>query len=132
AYHRELVSEFPPSILDLLHLQGVGPKTVAALYRELHVRTIDDLESAARNGRIRTLRGMGAKKEALIVKALEERKRHAGRHLLPEAHDAAAALIAVLRDRTPSAEIEPVGSLRRGCESCGDIDILASGAPPSP
>ena len=46
-YHRELVAEFPPTILDLLHLQGVGPKTVATLYRELDVRTIDDLERAA-------------------------------------------------------------------------------------
>jgi DNA polymerase (family 10) len=130
-FHRELMAEFPPTVLDLLQLQGVGPKTVATLYRELQVRTVEDLEAAAHDGRIRALRGMGAKKEALILKALEERKRHAGRHLLQEAHDAAAALIAVLRERTPSAEIEPVGSLRRGCESCGDIDILASGAPPS-
>jgi DNA polymerase (family X) len=127
-FHRELIAEFPPTILDLLHLQGVGPKTVASLYRELDVRTLDDLERAARDGRIRSLRGMGARKEGLILKALDERKRHAGRHLLPEAHDAAAALIAHLRERAPGAQIEPVGSLRRGCESCGDIDILASGA----
>jgi DNA polymerase (family X) len=127
-YHRELIAEFPPTILDLLHLQGVGPKTVASLYRELDVRTLEDLERAALDGRIRALRGMGAKKEALILKALGERKRHAGRHLLPDAHDAAAALVSYLRERAPAADIEPVGSLRRGCESCGDIDILASGA----
>ncbi len=71
---------------------------------------------------------MGAKKEALILKALEERKRHAGRHLLPDAHDAAAALVAYLRERAPAADIEPVGSLRRGCDTCGDLDLLASGA----
>ncbi len=127
-YHRELIAEFPPTILDLLHLQGVGPKTVAFLYRELDVRTLDDLERAALDGRIRALRGMGPKKEALILKALEERKRHAGRHLLPDAHDAAAALVSHLRERAPAADIQPVGSLRRGCESCGDLDILASGA----
>jgi DNA polymerase (family 10) len=127
-FHRELVAEFPPSVLDLLHLQGVGPKTVATLYRELDVRTLDDLERAAADGRIRGLRGMGAKKEALILKALEERKRHAGRHLLSDAHDAAAALVAFLRARAPQAEITPVGSLRRGCDTCGDVDILASGA----
>jgi DNA polymerase (family X) len=130
-YHRELVAEFPPTILDLLHLQGVGPKTVATLYRELGVRTIDDLERAAHDGRVRALRGMGAKKEALILKALDERKRFAGRHLLPDAHDAAAALVAYLRERAPDAAIEPVGSLRRGCDTCGDLDLLASGAPPS-
>jgi DNA polymerase (family X) len=127
-YHRELVAEFPPSILDLLHLQGVGPKTVATLYRELGIRTLEDLERAAAQGRIRALRGMGTKKEALILKALEEQKRHAGRHLLPEAHDAAAALVAYLRERAPSADILPVGSLRRGCDTCGDLDVLASGA----
>ena len=131
AYHRELVAEFPPTILDLLHLQGVGPKTVATLYRELGVRTLDDLERAATDGRIRELRGMGVKKEALILKALEERKRHAGRHLLPDAHDAAAAIIAFLCERAPAADIAPVGSLRRGCDTCGDLDILASGTDPS-
>jgi DNA polymerase (family 10) len=128
AFHRELIAEFPPTILDLLHLQGVGPKTVAVLYRELGIRTLDDLERAALDGRIRALRGMGPKKEALILKALADRKRHAGRHLLPDAHDIASALVAYLRDRAPVAAIEAVGSLRRGCETCGDIDILASGA----
>jgi DNA polymerase (family 10) len=127
-FHKELLAEFPPTILDLLHLQGVGPKTVATLYQQLGVRTLDDLERAATDGRVRALKGMGPKKEALILKAIDERKRHGGRHLLPETSDAAAALIAYLREHAPGAELEAVGSLRRGCESCGDIDILASGA----
>jgi len=130
-YHRELVAEFPPTILDLLHLQGVGPKTVATLYRELGVRTIEDLERAAADGRVRALKGMGAKKEALIVKALEERKRFAGRHLVSDSYDTAAAILAYLCPRAPEATIEPVGSLRRGCDTCGDLDFLASGAPAS-
>jgi DNA polymerase (family 10) len=130
-YHRELVAEFPATILDLLRLQGVGPKTVATLYRELGIRTLDDLQQAATDGRIRSLRGMGAKKEALILKALDERQRHEGRHLLSEAHDAATALVGFLRERAPDAEIEAVGSLRRGCDTCGDLDVLASGAEPS-
>jgi DNA polymerase (family 10) len=128
AFHRELLAEFPPTVLDLLHLQGVGPKTVAALYRDLGVRTIDDLERAATGGRVRALRGMGAKKEALILKAVEERKRHAGRHLLPDTHDVAASLVAHLNQHQPGATVTPVGSLRRGCETCGDIDLLAAGA----
>ena len=131
AVHRELLAEFPPTILDLLHLHGVGPKTVATLYRELGVRTLADLEHAATDGRIRALRGMGARKEGLILKALEERKRHGGRHLLPDAHDAAEALVAHLQQRAPQALITPVGSLRRGCDTCGDLDLLASGAEPS-
>ena len=128
-YHRELVAEFPASILDLLHLQGVGPKTVATLYRELNVRTLEDLQKAAADGRVRAIKGMGAKKESLILKALEERQRHAGRHLLADTHELATALVAFLRERAPDAEILPVGSLRRGTETCGDLDILASGAP---
>ena len=127
-FHRELVAEFPSTVLDLLHLQGVGPKTVALLYRELGIRTIEDLERAAAGGRIRSLRGMGAKKEGLILKALEERQRHAGRRLLPEAHDAAAAIVSFLQERVPAADVTPVGSLRRGCDTCGDLDVLASGA----
>ena len=127
-FHGELIAEFPPTILDLLHLQGVGPKTVATFYRELNICTLDELERAAHDGRIRALNGMGVKKEALILKAIEERKRHAGRHLLPDAHEAASALVAFLRERAPSAEIMPVGSLRRGSDTCGDLDILACGA----
>ena len=129
-YHQALLQEFPPTVLDLLNLQGVGPKTVARLYGDLGIRTLEDLEQAARDGRIRGMKGMGAKKEALILQALEERRRFTGRRLMVEAHDTAAALISALREHAPGAEIVPVGSLRRGCETCGDIDIVAAGAPP--
>jgi DNA polymerase (family X) len=126
-FHRELLAEFPPTILDLLRLQGVGPKTVRLLYAELGIRTLDDLETAARDGRLTAIRGMGAKKQALILKAIGERRRHAGRHLLPDTHDTAAALVEHLRAHADGVEFVPVGSLRRGCETCGDIDILAVG-----
>ncbi len=131
AYHKGLLEEFPPTILDLLHLQGVGPKTVAMLYRELGIGTLDDLAAAAREGRLRNLKGMGAKKEAFILKALEERARSTGRRLMAESHETADALLAALRAHAPEADISPVGSLRRGCETCGDLDILAAGAPAS-
>ena len=130
-FHQQLLEEFPPTILDLLRLQGVGPKTVALLYRHLGIATIDDLERAAREGRLRTLKGMGPKKEELILRAIEERSRVAGRRLLAEAHDTASALVASLRAAFPGAAVALVGSLRRGCETCGDLDLLAAGAPPS-
>jgi DNA polymerase (family 10) len=125
-YHQELLQQFPPTMLDLLQLQGVGPKTVARLYGDLGVRTLEDLERAARDGRIRDMKGMGAKKEALILKALEEQRRFIGRRLTAEAHDTAAGLVAALREHAPDAEIAMVGSLRRGCDTCGDLDILAA------
>jgi DNA polymerase (family 10) len=130
-YHRDLLEQFPPTILDLLHLQGVGPKTVAQLYSQLGVRTLEELEAACKDGRVRELKGMGPKKEALILKALEEQKQHSGRHLLPDAADAAALLVDYLREACPSLTLTQVGSVRRGAETSGDIDILATGAEPN-
>jgi len=129
-YRDELLAEFPPTLLELLGLQGVGPKTVALLHQELHISSLDELEAAARAGRLRTVRGMGTKKEALVLKAIEERRRFAGRHLSADAWTVADALVAHLRERAPSAVFDVVGSLRRGAETCGDLDILATGAEP--
>ena len=131
AYHQELLQEFPPTILELMTLQGVGPRTVARLHASLGIRTLADLEQAAKDGRIRALKGMGPKKEALILEALDERRRHAGRHLLSDTAETAAALVAWLQTECPATEFIPVGSLRRGCETCGDLDILAVGGTPA-
>jgi DNA polymerase (family X) len=129
-YHEDLLQEFPATLLDLLHLQGVGPKTAARLYGYLGIRSLADLEAAARDGRLRSVKGMGAKKESQILKALEEQRRFAGRRLAAEAHDTAAALVSALRERSPDAVTSIVGSLRRGCDTCGDIDILVAGSGP--
>jgi DNA polymerase (family 10) len=72
------------------------------------------------------MKGMGAKKEALILNALEEQRRFVGRRLTADAHDTAAGLVAALREFAPAARVSTVGSLRRGCETCGDLDILAA------
>jgi DNA polymerase (family 10) len=125
--YQELIAHFPPTLLELLRLQGVGPKTVALLYGELQIASLDDLEAAAKSGRLRSLKGMGARKEQLLLKALEERRQHANRHLLVDAAGVATKLIDYLQGHVPGTQFEAVGSLRRGTDTCGDIDILATG-----
>lgn len=125
---QDLLKEFPATLLDVLRLQGVGPKTVAILYRDLRIKSLDDLAAAAKAGRIRSLKGMGAKKEQLILQAIEERQRHAGRHILSRATETADGIVAYLKAAAPNADILTVGSVRRGQETSGDLDILAAGA----
>jgi DNA polymerase (family 10) len=129
-YHQDLLEQFPPTILDLLHLQGVGPKTVALLYTELDIKTIEQLEAACSDGRVRALKGLGAKKEQLILRACAERTQHTGRHLLSDAAAAADLLLDYLRAECPAVVFDNVGSIRRGADTSGDIDILATGDDP--
>ena len=131
AFHRELLSEYPPTLLDLMRLQGVGPRTVRQLHAELGVSTLDELEAALHDGRIRQIRGMGARRQEAMLQALADHRRYAGRHLMTDTAETAAALLEWLRQEEPDVQFMPVGSLRRGCETCGDLDILAIGASPA-
>lgn len=127
-YHQELLAEFPPGVLDLLHLQGIGPKTVALLYSARGIQSVDELEQAAKSGALRGLKGLGTKREQLILRAIDEWRQHAGRHLTPDAWEVANGVLTHLRDAAPKTSFDVVGSLRRGADTCGDIDILACGA----
>jgi DNA polymerase (family X) len=128
--HAELVAQYPASLLELLRLQGVGPKTVALLYTQMQIASLEQLEEAAKSGKLRALKGMGARKEQLLLKALEESRQHAGRHLLADTAAIASSVIEHLQTRVAGIEFIPVGSLRRATDTCGDIDILAIGAGP--
>ena len=101
AYHQQLLQEFPSTILELLRLQGVGPKTVARLYHEIGVGSLAELDRAAHDGRIRRMKGMGPKKEALILKALEQRRRYGSGGLFSDIADIAATLDAELEGAAP-------------------------------
>lgn len=127
AFHRELLESYPASLLDVLSLQGLGPKTVAVLYETLQIATIDDLHDAVTDGRLDGIRGIGPKKQQRILRAIDERRRRHGRYLIGTAQTAADAVIAHLRTTHSDGRFQPVGSLRRGSETCGDVDILAVG-----
>jgi DNA polymerase (family 10) len=129
-YHRELAAEFPAGLLDVLRLQGVGPKTTALLYRELRVGSVAELRQALDAGAVRGIKGMGPGKEAALRKAIEDHEAFAGRYLASEVWQQASALLAHLRAACPGAQFDLVGSLRRGAETCGDLDVLATDAPP--
>lgn len=129
-FHRELAAEFPAGLLDVLRLQGVGPKTAALLYRELSIGSVDDLTKALAAGSVRGVKGMGPGKEAALRKAIEDHQAFAGRYLASEVWQQGHALLAHLRAACPDATFDLVGSLRRGAETCGDLDVLATSAPP--
>ena len=96
AYHQELLRQFPATVLDLLRLQGVGPKTVARLHGELGITSLDELERAVHDGRIRRMSGMGPKKESQILKALDQQRRHSADGLFGDIDSLAATLDAEL------------------------------------
>jgi DNA polymerase (family 10) len=116
----------PAAITELLHLPGLGPKRVKALYRELDVRTLEQLHRAARDGRIRALKGFGEKTELNILQSVEARLSKAKRFKLAVASQYAEALAAYLRKARGVGDVVVGGSLRRMRETVGDIDILAT------
>jgi len=126
-YHQEQLKKIPRNLLDLLQLQTVGPQKVRLFYRELKIQTIDELEAAAKAGRLRDLPGMSVKSEENILKAVEVFRRAVGRFLLDTACEAAEELKAYLREFKGVEQVTPAGSLRRGRETVGDLDLLVTG-----
>jgi DNA polymerase (family 10) len=125
AYHDKLLAEFPPSLLDLLALPGMGPKTVRSVYTELGVKTLDELKQAAASGRLRTVRGLSQRTEEQVVKAIEGLEKSDRRLLLHHAEALIDELSANLLDVLGVGRIVPAGSFRRRRETIGDLDLLA-------
>jgi DNA polymerase (family 10) len=114
----------------MLSIPEVGPKTVQLVYKELGITNISELEKAAREGKIRNLFRMGEKTEKNILKGIEFLKRSKGRILLGDALPFAEKIINILKELKEVEKISPAGSLRRGKETIGDLDILITSSKP--
>ncbi|HLO05004.1 MAG TPA: DNA polymerase/3'-5' exonuclease PolX [Terriglobales bacterium] len=125
--HAELLKKYHPSMLDLLKIQGLGPKTIALIWNAYQVSDVDGLARLAKEGKIRELPRMGEKQEQKLLKAIEDYRRIGGRFLLDVAEQQADKIIEHLRDYPGVEKVTPAGSLRRGRETVGDLDILVTG-----
>jgi DNA polymerase (family 10) len=125
--HSELLQKYHPSMLQLLRVQGLGPKTIALIWSAYKVSDLEGVENLAREGKIRTLPRMGEKHEKKLLKAIEDYRKIAGRFLIDTAEIQAAKIIEHLKTYDGVEKITPAGSLRRGRETVGDLDILVTG-----
>jgi DNA polymerase (family 10) len=123
----ELLAKYKPTMLELLRLPGMGPKTVALVWSALAVADIDGLEEAAKAGRLNDLPRMGEKFTAKLLKGIEDYRRNSGRFRIDEAEEFAGRISALIRAFPGIETITPAGSLRRGRETVGDLDLLVTG-----
>jgi len=123
----ELLTRYKPTMLELLRLPGMGPKTVGMLYSALGVADIDALEEAAKRGDLLTLPRMGQRFTDKLIKGIEDHRKNASRFRIDVAKEHADRIGALIREFPGIDTITPAGSLRRGRESVGDLDLLVTG-----
>ncbi len=123
----ELLTKYRPTMLELLRLPGMGPKTVALLWSALEIADIDKLEEAARAGHLLKMPRMGQKVTDKLLKGIEDHRRNSGRFRIDQATDFADRISALIREFPGIETITPAGSLRRGRETVGDLDLLVTG-----
>jgi len=123
----ELLAKYGASLLELLKLSGMGPKTVALLWSAAQISSIDQLAEAIDAGRLSGLPRMGEKQIEKLKKGIEDYRRSAGRYRIDEAEDAAQRIGAYLLAFAGIERVTPAGSLRRGRETAGDLDLLVTG-----
>jgi DNA polymerase (family 10) len=127
---KKLLKKYPATILELLELQSLGPKKVAFLWSNFKVATVEGVAKLAADAKLRDLPGFGEKSEENILKAAEAFKRMSGRFLLSVAEDAAQKLCAYIAEAGSAVEtVTPAGSLRRGKETVGDLDLVVTMRP---
>ena len=124
---KKLLKKYPATILDLLQLQSLGPKKVAFLWSNFKAATVGDVEKLAKEGKLRELPGFGEKSEQNILKAVEVFKKSTGRFHIDRAEAAALAIAAHIEKAGKGVDsVTPAGSLRRGKETVGDLDLLVT------
>jgi DNA polymerase (family 10) len=126
--HEELLQKYRPSMLELLKISGLGPKTISLIWSAFQVSDVAGVEKLAQEGKLRTLPRMSEKSEQKILKAIETYRNISGRYLLDMADQTATRITEHLRAMPGVEKITPAGSLRRGRETVGDLDILVTGA----
>lgn len=131
-YYEELKKSLPVGLVEMLLVPDVGPKTAKLLYEKLGVKSIDELEKAARAGSVRGIEGMGEKTEGNILRGIELLRRRTGRMLLGTAYQLSQSIIDRLRRMDEVERITTAGSIRRMKETIGDIDILVTSLKPKP
>lgn len=127
----ELISQTPHGLSELLQISGLGPKTIFLLHEKLGIANLDELEKAAREHRIRRLARMGPTSEANILKSIERYKKRSTRIPYSVAEPIVEDILSYLNGIDGLEHITPAGSFRRGKETVGDIDILATSSKPA-
>lgn len=120
----EMLTRYPPTALELLRIQGLGPKSIALLWEHYRVSTVDQLETLCREGKLRDLPRMGAKLEEKVLRSIETYRRGAGRFLLSHADEVAGTLLQWMASVAPAEHCHLAGSFRRAKETVGDLDLL--------
>ncbi|MBL9173366.1 MAG: DNA polymerase/3'-5' exonuclease PolX [Verrucomicrobiales bacterium] len=130
-YYEELKASIPPGLVEMLGLQGVGPKKVKKLHDELGVDSIESLEAACQAGKVAALDGFGEKSQSKILEAIAFRRQFASRHRLVDALNEAEPILEALRGHPDVTRCSTAGSLRRWKEVIGDIDFVVSSRNPA-
>jgi DNA polymerase (family 10) len=127
-HFEEVMKGLPPAMFEFMKVPGIGPKTAFKLVTELNIKSMGELEAAAKTGKIAKLEGFGGQSESDILKSVQEQrsKKNVVRHLLPYAEATAGLIIAWMMKDKNVKEVDPLGSLRRRASTIGDIDLSAS------
>lgn len=131
-FHQKLRASIPPGLLEIMQIQGLGPKKVRALWQELGVETLAKLQEVCESGLVAEMKGFGEKTQAKILEGIRNRVAYSKRHRWYEAAEIADPILAGLRALPNVTHAESAGSLRRARETVGDLDFLVAAEDPKP